>query len=208
MPKLLHIICSPRPESESSAGGRLFVDRFRKARPDWDIDEMDLWREQLPEFTGAMLDAKYARMDGRGFTSAERDGFAVAERLALRLALADRVVISTPMWNFSIPYKLKQWVDIISQPGLTFRFDPAQCYLPLLKDRPTLVILASGSDFVTGMNRGRIDMATPYLRETLRFIGVNNVRFVPIGPTTGPADPIRAARESAHRSLAEIAASF
>ena len=50
-------------------GGRLFVDRFRKARPDWDIDEMDLWREQLPEFTGAMLDAKYARMDGRGFTS-------------------------------------------------------------------------------------------------------------------------------------------
>jgi hypothetical protein len=42
---------------------------------------------------------------------------------------------------------------------LTFRFDPAQGYLPLLTDRPTIVILASGSDFATGMNRGRIDMA-------------------------------------------------
>ncbi len=35
------------------------------------------------------------------------------------------------------------------------------------------MILASGSDFVTGMNRGRIDMATPYLREALRFIGIS-----------------------------------
>ena len=117
-------------------------------------------------------------------------------------------VISTPMWNFSIPYKLKQWFDVIVQPGLTFRFDPATGYHPLLKDRPTLVILASGGDFITGMNRGRTDMATPYLREALRFIGVSNVRFVPIGPTTGPAEPIAAAREAAHRRLAQLATGF
>jgi FMN-dependent NADH-azoreductase len=58
------------------------------------------------------------------------------------------------------------------------------------------------------MNRGRIDMATPYLREALRFIGVSDVRFVPIGPTTGPAEPIRVARETAYRRLAEIARLF
>jgi FMN-dependent NADH-azoreductase len=208
MPKLFHLTCSPRAESESSAGARVFLDRFRAVRPDWDIDEMNLWRDHLPEFDGSILDAKYARMTGRGFTDAERDAFAVAERIAVRFALAERVLISTPMWNFGIPYKLKQWLDVINQPGLTFRFDPARGYLPLLKDRPTVVILASGGDFVTGMNRGRIDMATPYLREALRFIGVSDVRFIPIGPTTGPAEPIRAARESAHRRLVEIAAKF
>jgi FMN-dependent NADH-azoreductase len=155
-----------------------------------------------------VLEAKYARMNGRAFTETQRDAFAVAERIAVRLALADRVLISTPMWNFSIPYKLKQWFDVIVQPGLTFRFDPATGYQPLLKDRPTLVIVASGGDFITGMNRGRTDMATPYLREALRFIGVSNVRFVPIGPTTGPDEPIRAARETAHRRLNELAARF
>ena len=169
---------------------------------------MDLWRERLPEFEGTSLEAKYARRAGAAFTDPQRDAFAVAERMAVRFALADRVLISTPMWNFGIPYKLKQWFDLIIQPGLTFRFDPAQGYMPLLKDRPTLVILASGSDFVTGMNRGRIDMATPYLREALRFIGVSDVRFVPIGPTTGPAEPIRVARENAHRRLAELATGF
>jgi FMN-dependent NADH-azoreductase len=208
VPKLLHLACSPRADSESAAGARIFLDGFRQARPDWDIDVMDLWREALPEFNGSILEAKYARIKGQAFTDAERDGFAVAERIALRFALADRVLISTPMWNFGIPYKLKQWFDLIVQPGLTFRFDPSQGYLPLLKDRPTIVILASGSDFLTGMNRGRIDMATPYLREALRFIGVSNVRFVPIGPTTGPVDPIRTAREIAHRRLADMATTF
>jgi FMN-dependent NADH-azoreductase len=208
MPKLFHLACSPRTDSESSAGARIFLDGFRKARPDWDIDVMNLWRDHLPEFEGYVLEAKYARMSGRVFTDSQRDAFAVAERIAIRLALADRVLISTPMWNFSIPYKLKQWFDVIVQPGLTFRFNPSTGYQPLLKDRPTVVILASGGDFITGMNRGRTDMATSYLREALRFIGVSDVRFVPIGPTTGPAEPVEAAREIAHRRLSELAARF
>src|SRR5262252_8203180 len=204
MPKLLHLACSPRADSESSAGARIFLDQFRQARPDWDIDVMNLWKDYLPEFEGYVLEAKYARIGGRPFTDSQRDAFAVAERIAVRLALADRVLISTPMWNFSIPYKLKQWFDVIVQPGLTFRFDPATGYQPLLKDRPTLVIVASGSDFVTGMNRGRTDMASPYLREALRFIGVRDVRFVLIGPTAGPVEPVRSARDSAHHRLAEM----
>jgi FMN-dependent NADH-azoreductase len=208
VPKLFHLACSPRPESESAAGARVFLDRFREVRRDWDIDMLDLWREHLPEFSGAIVEAKYARMAGHAFTDAQRDGFAAAERLALRFATADRVVISTPMWNFGIPYKLKQWFDVIIQPGLTFRFDPSQGYMPLLKDRPTVIIVASGSDFVTGMSRGRMDMATPYLREALRFIGVTDVRFVLIGPTAGPAEPVRAARETAHRRLAGMAVRF
>jgi FMN-dependent NADH-azoreductase len=208
VPRLLHLACSPRAQSESAAGAGVFLDRFRQGKPDWELDTMDLWQEPLPEFDGALLEAKYARMQGRAFSDAQRDGFAAAERIAHRFALADRVLISTPMWNFSIPYKLKHWLDIIVQPGLTFRFDPAQGYRPLLNDRPTVVIVASGSDFVTGMNRGRIDMATPYLREVLRFIGISTVQFVSIGPTTGPAEPIRAARESAYRRLSALAASF
>jgi FMN-dependent NADH-azoreductase len=118
------------------------------------------------------------------------------------------VLISSPMWNFGLPYKLKQWFDLIVQPGPTFAFNPAEGYRGLVNDRPTIVILASGSDFVTGMNRGRVDMATPYLRDILRFIGVHSVRFVPIEPTAGAADQVTAARDAAQRRLIELAATF
>ncbi|MGJ5177562.1 FMN-dependent NADH-azoreductase [Bradyrhizobium oligotrophicum] len=208
MPKLFHLVASPRADSESSAAASTFLNRFRQVRPGWEIDEMNLWRESLPEFDGEILQAKYARMGGRAFTDGQRAAFAAAERMAVRLDLAERVMISTPMWNFGIPYKLKHWLDIINQPGLTFRFDPVIGYLPLLKDRPTLVILASGGDFTTGMSRSRTDLATPYLREALRFMGLRDVRFVAIGPTSGPAGHTSAARDRAHRQLVEIAARF
>jgi len=208
VPKLFHLRCSPRTGSASSAAAETFLAKFRELRPSWDIDLQDLWRESLPEFDGPALEAKYARLGGRGFNEAERDAFAVIERMALRFSLADRVLISSPMWNFGVPYKLKQWFDLIVQPGLTFTFSPAEGYRGLAKDRPTIVILASGSDFVTGMNRGRVDMATPYLRDILRFIGVHSVRFVAVGPTAGSGDQVKAAREGAKRRLVELAALF
>ncbi|MBV9288141.1 MAG: NAD(P)H-dependent oxidoreductase, partial [Hyphomicrobiales bacterium] len=158
MPKLFHLRCSPRSDSASSAAAEAFLARFRERRPNWDVDVMDLWRESLPEFKGEALSAKYARLEGRTFSDPERDAWAMIERMVLRLSLAERVLVSTPMWNFGVPYKLKHWIDLVSQPGLTFRFEPSRGYIPLLQNRPTLVIVASGSDFMTGMNRGRIDM--------------------------------------------------
>ncbi len=208
MPKLFHLRVSPRPDSASSVGAEAFLARFREAHASWDIDTLDLAAEALPEFDGAALDAKYARTNGRAFNQPQRDAFAVIERMVVRLSLAERVLISTPMWNFGIPYKLKHYIDLIVQPGLTFGFDPSRGYSPLLKPRPTLVILASGGDFVTGMNRGRTDMATPYMREVLRFIGLGEARFVLIGPTVGPPAPIEAARATALRRLREMAATF
>jgi FMN-dependent NADH-azoreductase len=208
VPKLFHLRASPRRDAASTAGAEAFLARFRETHPRWDIDTLDLWRETLPEFDGAALEAKYARTVGRPFNDPQRDAFAIIERMVVRLALADRVLISTPMWNFSIPYKLKQWIDLIVQPGLTFSFDPTHGYRPLLQNRPTLVILASGGDFITGMNRGRTDMATPYLRDVLRFIGLLEPRFVLIGPTVGAAGPAETARRNAERRLSELAATF
>ena len=91
--------------------------------------------------------------------------------MALRFSLADRVLISTPMWNFSVPYKLKHWIDLVVSLGSRSGSIRRPAIFRSLKDRPTVVILACGSDFVTGMNRGRIDMASPYLREALRLLG-------------------------------------
>ncbi|TVS05393.1 MAG: hypothetical protein EA413_06875 [Cyanobium sp. PLM2.Bin73] len=36
------------------------------------------------------------------------------------------------MWNFSIPYKLKHWIALVTQPGLSFGFDPATGYYGLI----------------------------------------------------------------------------
>src|SRR3954464_6270481 len=108
MPKLFHLSCSPRTDSESSAGAKVFVDRFRELRPDWDIDVMNLWRDHLPEFEGYVLEAKYARIGGRPFTDSQRDAFAVTERIALRFALSGRGLLLGAVGDFGIPSQLEK----------------------------------------------------------------------------------------------------
>ncbi len=212
MPKLLHLSCSPRADlGIRLPGAKVFIDRFRQAHPDWDIDVMNLWRDQLPEFEGygAWRPNMPASAGGRSTDAAAMPVCRGTERMALRF------VARRPRADFDADVELRHSLQAEAvhrrhhrSPGLAFRFDPAQGYLPLFMDRPTVVILASGSDFITGMNRGRIDMATPYLREVLRFIGINDVRFVAIGPTAGPRQSIEAARDRASKRLAAMAANF
>src|SRR5258707_834531 len=95
------------------------------------------------------------------------------------------------------------WIDVITQPGLTFRFDPARGYLPLLEDRPTIVIPASGSDFVTGMNRGRIDVATPSSASTTCVLSRSGRRPDPLS-RSGPRVKARTAASSTGRRILTV----
>jgi len=38
--------------------------------------------------------------------------------------LADEYLFTVPMWNHGVPYVLKQFIDVVSQPGMAFTFDP------------------------------------------------------------------------------------
>ncbi|WP_066479201.1 NAD(P)H-dependent oxidoreductase [Bosea sp. WAO] len=209
MPRLLLVQASPRQgDSASRAAAAVFLASLRERVGEFEIDELDLWREALPEFDGAALAAKYTRLAGRVLVPREAEAWKTIEAMVTRLADADLVLIATPMWNFGIPYKLKHWIDLVTQPGLAFRFDPATGYSPLLRSRPTLAIVASAGDYSAGPSWGRPDLVTPYLQAALRFIGLGEIEVVGQGPTIGPEPAIAAARDRAHALLSQIADSF
>lgn len=209
MPRLLLVQASPRQgDSASRAAAETFLIRLHERVGEFEVDELDLWREALPEFDGAALAAKYARLAGQVLAPREAEAWKAIEAMVARLDAADLVLIATPMWNFGIPYKLKHWIDLVTQPGLAFRFDPATGYSPLLRSRPTLAIVASAGDYSAGPSRGRPDLATSYLQAALRFIGLGEIEVVGQGPTIGPEPAIAAARDRAHALLSQIADSF
>jgi FMN-dependent NADH-azoreductase len=209
MPKLLYVEASPRKSASASIeAGCVFLEEIRRHRSDLAIDTLDLWHADLREFDGAMIRAKYAKLAGREVEPAEASAWRQITEIVDRLKNADALLIATPMWNFGIPYKLKHWIDLITQPGLTFSFDPETGYSPILAPRPALVILSSAGDYATGTSRGRPDLATPYLKAALAFIGLSDVAFVPVGPTVGPSDLTQAARARAHARLSSQAATF
>jgi len=209
MTRLLHISASPRRElSHSLRAASSFIAGLQAAVDGLEVDRLDIWNERLPEFAGALLSAKYATLDKVSFDEKEAQAWADIRNMVERLDAADAVLLSTPMWNMSIPYRLKHYLDLVTQPGLTFTFDPQQGYSPLLRNRPTVSVVATSGDFTEGTSWGRPDMASAYLRQALKFVGLADSAVVLIGPTRGNPDLVAAGAKRARNELAALAGEF
>jgi FMN-dependent NADH-azoreductase len=189
MAKLLHISASPRGErSESLALAGHFLDEYRERHPDDKLLEWDLWDGTLPEFGPA---AAAAKMDV--FAGLEPGGPGAAAWRAAgdafgRFAGADKYLFSVPMWNAGVPYILKQFIDVVSQPGLVFGFDPELGYSGLVTGRKAAVLYTSA---VYGPGRGPAfgsDFQAPYFGDWLRWAGITDVTAVTFRPNLATPD--------------------
>jgi FMN-dependent NADH-azoreductase len=149
------------------------------------VDTLDLWREELPPFDGETINAKYAVLHGQPHSPAQAAAWAKVTAIADRFTSADRYLFSLPMWNFGIPYKLKHYIDVITQPGLTFSFSPAAGYKGLVTGKPAVVVYARGGEYLVGGTA--YDFQKPYFELILGFIGFTDIRSIVVEPTL--ADP-------------------
>jgi FMN-dependent NADH-azoreductase len=206
MPRLLHIASSPRGErSESAALAATFLDRYRELDPLAEVDTFDLWDGTLPEFGPAAAAAKMTVFAGGTPQGAEGEAWERAVATFRRFDSYDRYLFSVPMWNAGIPYILKQFIDVVSQPGMVFGFDPVEGYTGLLRGKKAVLVLTSA---VYGPGRPPSfgsDFQAPYLRDWLRWAGVTDVAEVHFRPNLATADA-DAARALAHREARDAAA--
>jgi FMN-dependent NADH-azoreductase len=208
MPSMLHVSASPRgAESESRAIAATFLDALRDQRPEVIIDIFDLWDGSLPEFGPAAAAAKMAVFAGQVPTGERAAAWQAAERTFRRVAAADSYLFSVPMWNHGIPYALKQFIDVISQPGMVFSFDPADGYTGLLSGKRAIVIYTSA---VYGPGRPASfgsDFQAPYFNDWLRWTGVTDIREIHFRPNLAIAGP-DTSRQAAHAAAREAAKTF
>jgi FMN-dependent NADH-azoreductase len=87
------------------------------------------------------------------------------------------------MWNFSVPYRLKQYIDVIVQPSLTVAFSPEKGYSGLVTGRPLMLILSSGGAYQPGNPCETYDFQETYLRCIFGFIGFTDIRTIRIQGT-------------------------
>ena len=195
MPKLLHIKASPRPESFSTQAAEAFIDAFLKAHRDYGVETLDLFRTDIPVFQAPQAAAKYDVLAGKEPAGPAEQAWKVVIDTINHFKTADLLVISSPMWNFSIPYRLKQYIDVIVQPALTVSYSPQEGYKGLVTGRPAVLVLARGGTYTPGSPDAAYDMQKPYLEGILRFIGFTDIRTVIVEPTL-------AGEEAAAKALA------
>lgn len=208
MTRLLHISASPRgAESESLAIADAFLDSYRDTHPGAQIDTFDLWDGSLPAFGSDAVAAKMSVFAGQTPSGTQVNAWQAAQDTFARFAAADQYLFSVPMWNAGVPYVLKQFIDVVSQPGLLFGFDPERGYTGLLTGRKAAVVYTGA---VWGADRGPAfgrDFQQPYFDDWLRWAGLTDITTVRFQPNLVTADA-DAGRQVAHAQARDAGKTF
>lgn len=102
-----------------------------------------------------------------------------SDKLIDEILWADKIIIASPMYNFTISATLKAYIDNIVRIGRTFYIDKNGEMKGLLNDKKLLVITSRGAmSYKKGKNLEHLDFQDNYLKMVFSFMGISDVIFV------------------------------
>ncbi len=168
--RVLRLDASANPgDSTSRELGDRLLDRLRLAAADIELRRRDLNRDPVfidGDWIAANLTASEAR------DADQRQRLALSDRLIEELRWADRIVLTTPMYNFGVPATLKAWIDLVCRAGETFRYT-ADGPVGLLEGKSADIVITTGGAPLDSP----VDFVSGYLRQIMSFIGIERVRI-------------------------------
>lgn len=198
MKKLLHIDSSPRgARSRSGAISDHLLEALRSRNAGLTTERLNLFEADLPAFNQDAVEGRYGLLMGEPVPPEQQKAWAAIQSIADHFLSFDAFLFSVPMWNFGLPYRLKHYVDLITQPGITFRNDAQGNVEGLAAGRTAIIVAASAMPFGSNSDIEGLDFQLPYLRAWLGFIGVTDVHAVRVAGTFGPDDVVEAAMSKA-----------
>lgn len=182
MATLLSVQASPRgPQSISRALSAIFEAEWLRLNEGGQVVRRELMSSGIPYMDLNWIGGVYAP-PGVERTAAMQKALALSEELINEVRSADRIVIGTPMYNYSVPAVLKSWIDYIVRPGFTFALAPG--WPGLLANRPVDVLVAARDEYDPEMLE-RLDVLTPVIQRAFAFMGISDVRPFVAGGSLG-----------------------
>jgi FMN-dependent NADH-azoreductase len=129
-----------------------------------------------------------------------RAATALSDTLIAELKGAHTVLITSPIYNFSVPAALKAWIDQVVRIRHTFSYDGQQ-FGGLAQGPRAVLALAYGVAGYDGPMQA-LDHLQPYLVQVLNFIGITDVRTAAAQATSADAATVSAGMQAAERALA------
>ena len=146
------------------------IQELKSESPELNLNSRDL-ATGLPFIDEQWINANFT--DPAEREAAQKEKLAFSDSLVEELQTAEKIVIASPVYNFSIPAVLKAWVDLIARARLTFRYTDNGPE-GLLKGKKAYLVMASG-----GVPIGsEMDLATKYLKQVMAFVGITDVTVI------------------------------
>tara|TARA_B100000795_G_scaffold260379_1_gene236199 strand:- start:3717 stop:4349 length:633 start_codon:yes stop_codon:yes gene_type:complete len=187
MTNLLYINASPRGDlSAANQAAIIFTDALTDSVH---VNRLDLFDAKLPEITLEITAAKMKFSMGLDLDEEEARQWTAIKNLVNQFVEADGYLFSIPMWNFSIPYKLKQYIDLITHPGLTFTSDE-NGPRGLSSGSATLIYSRGGDYSPKDGVPDPFDFQSPYMNAWTSLVGLAPVSEVLVQRTMSGPDAL------------------
>jgi FMN-dependent NADH-azoreductase len=208
MGRVLYIQASPRGErSKSIATANAFIQAYTEKNPSDEIDTLNIFEESLADFGPMAVKAKYTVMHGQSHTEEELATWKGVEKDIERFKSADKYVFAVPMWNFSIPWRLKQYIDILVQPTYTFE-TTEEGYKGLLEGKKVFISYARGGDY-SSEQANAYDLQSKYFEQILGYMGLTDILTIAVEPTlAGGPDVTKEKLDQAKSKAKKLAVDF
>ena len=165
MSDLLHIAVSPMGDhSISRAVDGAFVEAFKARHANAEIITHDLASESIPHLDGEAIGAGYTPEDARSVSAAAKHNYRLG--LIKEVNEAKHILVSTPMWNFSVPSVLKAWIDQIIIPGA------------VAVTGKVTVIISQGGSYAPGAPRAGWDWESGFMKQLFESIGATDIEVI------------------------------
>jgi FMN-dependent NADH-azoreductase len=176
-----------------------FVAVWRASNPGAKVVVRNLAEETVPHLDAERFGAFLAKPGER---SVEQQAVVeYSDALIDELKRADVLVLGLPMYNFGVPSTLKAYIDHIARAGATFKYTE-KGPVGLLTGKKAYVFATRG-----GLYAGTpLDTQTAYVRDMLRFLGIDDVEFVYAEGLAIGAERKAAALSEAQRAIERLAA--
>ncbi|HDY7867411.1 TPA: FMN-dependent NADH-azoreductase [Vibrio vulnificus] len=146
------------------------VDEFINKFDQQDVVVRDLAQQPLPILDFQVATALRASGD---LSEAQQAIVDLSDQLIAEIKHTDTLIIAAPMYNFTVPTQLKNWIDSIARAGVTFTYTE-QGPKGLIEGKKAVVVTTRG-----GIHKDAAsDIITPYLKTVLGFVGITEVEFV------------------------------
>lgn len=145
------------------------------------VDDLDLFKVNLPDVLDEAANAKYALIGGESLDEKSKTIWNRITEFSTNFLAYDVYLISCPMWNFSVPYKLKQYIDIIVQPGFLFNFTESGV-VGLAKNKKMICVTSRGNYYSAGSPMHQFDSQESYLRSIFGLAGIYDISFINFQP--------------------------
>jgi len=172
MSYLLYISASPQGErSVSRSLANEFLAKFSNNNPDVQIVERDLISNPVAHLDGETL--------GASWSPADTHTPSMAAKLKVRMELinefkgASEILVSTPMWNWSVPSVLKAYIDQLVFPGKLGGGNPNDSI-----SAKVTVLASQGGSYAPGTPKEGWDFLSGYLTKVFTELGSKDVEVI------------------------------